>query len=134
MILSVVIVEIFKMSFGGYVNGVYVGIFAENVYTTMCVFAMTCAGLINLFVICKPLNNYRATLFLGASLSVLIIAIIALTSGFSFLELVQMVPLKDYWHHLLIMVTVILADIPICLGLQKLFNKLDITKKFIKKK
>ncbi len=115
MLLSVLIVELFKINIGS---------FSDNIYTTMSVYALTCAGLVSLYTTCYPLNKYRALLFYICLFSVAIIIIFSIIFGFKTLELSQMIPIKEYWHHHLIVISIILLNIPLSNLLQKVFEKL----------
>ena len=118
MIISVLIIEIFKKA---------LGIFDDSVYTTMQVFAILSAGIINLFFVCRPFNKYRIVLFSLATAVVLGIIVISIFAGFDFFLFEAMMPLSDYWHHILIVITVGLLDIPLALLLQYLGNKIELT-------
>ncbi len=123
MVLSVIIVEIFKQS---------IGLFDEAVYTTMSVCSMTLAGTVSLLFTCKPFNKYRAIMFSASLLAILSVILFALTSGLGMLGLVKMIPFGIYWHHLLIVILIVMLDFPLLSLLQKLFAKIklpDFTKK-----
>ncbi len=118
MIFSVLIVEIFRMT---------LGLFPNDVYTTMSIYVLTYTGVINLFITCKPLNKFRAIVFFVNLFIVLLVTALSLSGSFEeLLSLTSLLPLKTYWHHLLIMVSLIILDVPLSLLLQKLFNKLNI--------
>ena len=104
MVINVILIEIAKKS---------IGMFDDNVYTTMSVFAFTFAGLVSLWNICKPLNTYRAFLFYTDLVVIGIISALIISSGASFFEMSKLSPISEYWHHLLIVVSVILLDISI---------------------
>ena len=104
MVINVVLIEIAKKS---------IGMFDDGVYTTMSVFAFTFAGLVSLWNICKPLNTYRAFLFYTDLVVIGIISALIISSGASFFEMSKLSPISEYWHHLLIVVSVILLDISI---------------------
>ena len=116
MIFSVLIVEIFRMT---------VGTFDGQVYDTMGIYALTFAGVINLFVTCYPLNKFRSIVFFSHVFIILVITTLALSGVLtSLLSLTVMLPIAKYWHHLLIVLCIVLLDIPISWLLQKLFNKI----------
>ena len=117
MLLNVIIIEIIKNA---------LGIFDNSVYTTMSVFALTYAGLINLFTTCKPLNKYRALLFFISTACVSAIVLFAIIFGLPALEFVKMIPIKEFWHHHLIVISIILLDIPLSLVFQNAFEKINI--------
>lgn len=124
MTISVVIIEILKKT---------LGLFPENVYTTMSVYALTLAGCINLFITCKPFNKYRALLFGCAIFCVLAITTLTIFGLIPLFSetIFPMIPLSKYWHHLLIVLGIVLIDVPLLIGLQKLFNFIE--KKVVKK-
>ncbi|MBO7345709.1 MAG: HAD-IC family P-type ATPase, partial [Clostridia bacterium] len=95
MLLSVIIIEILKNN---------LGIFDESVYTTMSVFALTYAGIVNLFATCRPLNRYRTLLFFASTACVTAIVLFAIIFGIPMLSFTQMLPLTEYWHHILIVI------------------------------
>ncbi len=115
MLLSVINVEIFK---------IYVAQFSAETYTTMSVYALTCAGLVSLYTTCYPLNKYRSLLFFSCVFIIVIVIIFSIIFGFKTLNLVRMLPMKEYWHHHLIVLSIILFDIPLSSLLQKAFAKL----------
>ncbi len=111
MVFSVLLVYLFEYCFGSSNN--------VAIYTNMKVFALTYAGLISLYFICKPLNIYRSILF-GANASVILAAtLIAVFFGFSMLQLETMMPITKFWPHLLTILGIILIDIPLMILLQK---------------
>lgn len=125
MILSVLIIEIFRMT---------LGTFSDEVYNTMGIYVLTYAGVINLFITCKPLNKYRSVVFFTNLIIILLITAVSLIGGFeNVLSLISMMPLSTYWHHLLIVLGVILIDIPLAFIFQKIFDKINFDK-LIKKK
>ncbi len=125
MILSVLIIEIFRMT---------LGTFSDEVYNTMGIYVLTYAGVINLFITCKPLNKYRSVVFFTNLIIILLITAVSLIGGFeNVLSLISMMPLSTYWHHLLIVLGVIIIDIPLAFIFQKIFDKINF-ENFIKKK
>lgn len=125
MVLSVAIVEIFQAS---------LNYFEPEVYTTMSVFVLTFSGIINLFMICKPLNLFRTVLFLVNFAVVFAVFTITVFNGFPILEYVKMTPFSVYWHHLLIVVSIVLLDIPLSFLLQKVFKNVNLDKLAKKRK
>ena len=101
MVLNVILIEVAKK---------ILGMFPDDVYTTMSVFAFTYAGLISLWNICKPLNTYRSFLFFSVFVVILTISALIISNGSTLLDLAKLSPLSEYWHHLLIILTVILLD------------------------
>jgi len=121
MILSVIIVEIFRIT---------VGCFPGEIYDTMGIYALTFAGVINLFTTCYPLNKFRATIFFSHVIIILVITILSLSGILnSLLSLSVMLPLSTYWHHLLIVLSIVLLDIPLSWLLQKAFSKFELKRK-----
>ena len=117
MTISVIIVEIFKIS---------LNMFDTEVYTTMQVFTIFFSGLINLYHACKPLNFFRSILFFTNLFIVSTIVIISIISGLTFLNFTVMSPLSMYWHHLLIVASIILLDIPLSLLFRSFFDKIKL--------
>lgn len=115
MLLSVLLVEVLKIN---------IHAFSENIYTTMSVYALTCAGLVCLYTTCYPLNKYRALLYFTSVFIVGVIIIFSIIFGFKTLELSRMLPMSEFWHHHLVVIAIVLLDIPLSILLQKLFDKL----------
>ena len=109
MVLSVIIIEIFKQT---------LGIFDDSIYTTMSVFSMTLAGVVSLFFTCRPFNKYRAIMFSGSIIVILGVIIFSLISGLGILQLVSMMPFGLYWHHILIILLIVALDVPLLFILQ----------------
>ncbi len=128
MIFSVILIEVIKLCLGNYVNGVYAGMFSEQTYTTMQVFAIFASGLINLFMACKPLNLFRIILFALNALIISAVIVISIICGLEFLGFEAMSPLREYISHLLILAGIILIDIPISKVIKKLFDKINFDK------
>ena len=126
MILSVIIVEIVRITVGG---------FTPEVYNTMGIYVLTFAGVINLFITCLPLNKFRSAIFFSSLFVILIITAIALNGTLeSMFSLTALTPLNKYWSHLLIIVGITVIDIPLAFILQKLFKKLDLSNIMKKRK
>ena len=126
MVLSVFVVEIFRMTTPN-AN--------KEIFDTMGIYVLTFAGLINLYITCKPLNKYRSFVFISNALLVVIISAIAFTGVLeNIISLVSLLPFKDNLANILIILLITLANIPLSLGLQKLFEKLDLTNIINKKK
>lgn len=104
IIISFLIVEIFRILLHAFPNEVYV---------TLEVYAINITGLLCLFKICSPLNKYRGALFAASAIIVLSILTVSLFNGFPAISLVKMSPVTEYWHHLLILLFVILIDVPL---------------------
>ena len=117
MVISVAIIEIIKKT---------IGIFSDNVYTTMQVYTVLLAGIINLYLVCRPLNKYRVVLFSLASIVTIAVIIIGIFNGLGFFMYEAMQPLSTYWHHILIVLGVGIIDIPLALLLKHLCNKIKL--------
>ena len=129
MLLNVVFIEIFRLT---------LGTFTTNVYITMEVYAFSSAGLICLYNICKPLNKFRGILFSASLICMLIIMLFLIMNGISSPVGYILVPMSDissYWHHILIIINIILLDLPIMKLFNIIFNKNDgkVTNKVRKK-
>lgn len=121
MILSVLVIEIHRLTIGTY---------SSDMYSTLGIYVLTFAGLINLFITCMPLNVYRSIIFFGNLLVVLAFTLISMTGAVGgFLSLLPLVPLGEHLSHLLIILAIIIIDIPLALVLQKLFNKINFARK-----
>lgn len=116
MLISVLIIEVFKKC---------LGIFGDEVYTTMQVFTILCAGVINLMYVCRPFNLLRAVLFSSSAILVLLVICISMFVGLDFFGFSLMMPLSEYWHHVLIVASVILLDIPLSILLQWACSKIN---------
>lgn len=119
MFLGVIVVYIFRFS---------LNFFPADIYNTMSIFALTLAGSVSLFNICKPFNKLRTLLFISSTIIVLGVIIFAIINGFEMLELSRMLPLSKYWHHLLIIFTLVILDFLFFTPIQKLFAKIKINK------
>ncbi len=123
MVFSVAVIEILQIILK--LDSI---VYSTELYRTMQIFALTFAGFISLYGICKPLNTYRSVLFFTILICLLGIFTLVTFNGFNQLGLLALSPLKVYWHHVLIVLCVILIDIPIFRALQYLCSKIKITK------
>lgn len=123
MIFNVIVIEILKKSWG---------YFDENIYTNMQVFSVLIAGVINLLLVCKPLNKYRAILFASSALLVCLVIIFAIFNVVPFVNkffvYTAMMPFTTFWHHIAIVFGLAIIDIPLAILLQKLFTKVKLFK------
>ncbi len=117
MLISFALIEIFRYT---------INAFPSNVYSTMSIYAITFAGIISLYHVCKPLNKYRAVLFFSIFAAMLGVAIYGIFNGLSMLSLVKLAPLSEYWHHVLLIVLVLLIDCALMPLLNKLFKNLKL--------
>ena len=125
MVLSVFVIELFRMQ-NPALN--------KEIYDSMGIYVLTFAGLINLFIACKPLNKYRSLVFFSNMFFVLLITVLAMTTDLgSYISLVKLLPLSKHYIFLTIITLVVLADIPLSILFQRLFKNLEM-KKFYKNK
>lgn len=122
MVLSAVLVGGFRFFLG---NGIHFTI-TDDIYVTMGVYAITYSGLINLFNICKPFNNFRKVLFSLCFTVVVLISAFAIGNGIPILGLEKMSPVIEYWQHILIVVTIILFDIILCAKITDMCSKINV--------
>jgi len=121
MVISVFIVELFRMP-NPSLN--------KEIFDTMGIYVLTYAGVINLFIACRPLNKYRSIIFFSNLLVIIIITVLAMTTNLgSYITLAKLLPLSKYYLDLIIIALIVLADIPLAFILQKLFKKVDLSKK-----
>ena len=114
IVISFFIVEFFRLLLHA---------FPTEVYVTLEVYAITITGLLCLFRICAPLNKYRGTLFFACAVSIGIILIFSVFNGFPAFSFVKTSPLSEYWHHLLIILFVVLVDVPLSYLFYELIEK-----------
>jgi len=123
MVVSVFVVELFRMA------NISSPEYVKEIFDTMGIYVLTFAGLINLYLTCKPLNKYRSFVFFS---SLIVVSLITITSFTGILEnlisLVSLLPLSKYYSNIIMVILIILADIPIAFLLQKIFDKLNIYK------
>ena len=95
--------------------------FSPEIYSTLMIFAMSTAGLIMLFRICQPFNVFRGVLFSLIFVAFTSWVIFSLARGDNmFLHTVALSPSATYWHHIMLLVTLIIADIPLSSWLIKI--------------
>ena len=127
MVLSVVLVELFKLVIG------FSATITPEIYSTMSVIVLNYSALICLYHACKPFNKNTAIMFLAIFGIVTTITLYSIFEGFALMDLKPMVPIfPEMWHHLLIVLCIILLDIPLSTYLIKASNKL-IAKRKLKK-
>lgn len=114
MVLSVAVVEVINL---------FAGRFDEETYRTLGVFAFTFAGLVNLFVICKPFNTFRFILMTGCSIVVSAVFAVTVLSGIPALEFAKLSPVAETYPLLLLLFVIIIVDVPLALLLKKLSDK-----------
>lgn len=126
MILGVLAMDIFGISGGSSIM--------DDPYKTYAIVILTLTGMINLFIICTPLNLYRSILFLICLLIVGSITAVALINGLPILNLSSVMPLSEYGAGLIIIGVALIVDAPVLLLSQKAFNKIGSTSSFTKLK
>jgi len=121
MIFNVIVIEIIKKAWG---------LFDDNIYVNMQVFAILVAGVINLFIVCKPLNKYRSVLFFVSAFLVIMVILFAIFNVIPFIngffKYTAMIPFGNYWHHILIIFGTAVIDVPLAVLLQKLFKNFNL--------
>ena len=128
MVMSVLLVELARIFIHAYTP-------EQMIYETMGIYVLTYAGVINLYVAFKPFNKSRTFLYIACLTIILGITYFSLKGVVnSMLSLAVMLPIVDYWHHLLIVIAIILLDIPLVNLSYKLCSKINLSKLFVKKK
>ena len=119
------ILNVFIISFFGDI------VTAQSTYKTIAVIALTFAGLISLFNICRPLNKYRSILFFLIFGVIFLGSIIMIMNPFvsSLFGLTTLFPFYKYTSQLVLLILVLVLDLPITILLKKLFNFLNSKKK-----
>lgn len=124
MILGVLAIDIFGLSAGSSIM--------NDPYKTYAIVILTLTGMVNLFIICTPLNIYRSVLFFICLAIVGSITAVALINGLPILNLSSVLPLSEYGAGLIIIGVSLIVDAPILLLSQKIFNKIGSTSAFNK--
>ncbi len=108
----------------------------SNVIVTMSVIALTLAGLVSFYNICRPLNTYRALLFSLCALVIIAVIVYSIINGFNMLGLVSLLPFNTHKYHLLMNLGILVFDVAAFIPIQKLCTKIKIPEKinFKKKK
>lgn len=119
MIINVLVIEILKLIFYN---------FPEQVFVTLSVSSITLAGLINLFIISRPLNKYRTILFLSSASIVVSVLTYSVFEGMPLLDLTKLAAFKPLPNPMIILVLISLLNIPIRLFLKKIFDRFNYTK------
>ena len=109
-------------------------LYPNELYYTMMVHVMNFAGLIMLYRICKPFNVFRSVLFAAIALVLGGISIFSLIQGAGMFVLEPLNDLNLYWHHILIVFTVIIMCVPLAGWLENISNQFLWTNKQEKKK
>lgn len=91
----------------------------HEVFCTMAILALTFAGLVNLFNICRPFNRFRTILFSIISALLLILLCITICCGMEFIGLTKLSPSEGHLYHLLELFAIIAMDFPLSIILNK---------------
>ena len=100
------------------------GTFSDEIYTTLGVYAITLAGAISLFFICRPLNIYRSIVFFGHLLFILLLFVLALFGFLLNMGFVIMPAFAISWPLYALLFGVLALDWPILIYSKKLLQKL----------
>ncbi len=121
MLLSVLAIEIHRLAIGTY---------SPEMYSTLGIYVLTFAGVINLFITCLPINGYRSLVFFSNLLIIIIFCVISMTGTVSgLLSLLPLAPLNEHLVHFALIFGITIIDIPLSFGLQKLFDKIKFERK-----
>lgn len=89
------------------------------IFCTMAILALTFAGLVNLFNICRPFNRFRTILFSIISALLIILLCITICCGMEFIGLTKLSPSEGHLYHLLELFAIIAMDFPLSIILNK---------------
>lgn len=92
----------------------------HEIFCTMAILALTFAGLVNLFNICRPFNRFRTILFSIISALLIILLCITICCGMEFIGLTKLSPSEGHLYHLLELFAIIAMDFPLSIFLNKL--------------
>jgi len=119
MIFNVAIMEILKLIYSN---------FPDQIFTTLSVCSFTLAGLINLFVICRPFNKYRTIVFSASAFIVIFVLTYAIFVGLPILELIKLNAFRGLPHPILILIIIVALNVPIRHLLRRRFDRINFTK------
>ncbi len=119
MILNVIAIEILKIIFYNY---------PDQIFTTLSVAAITISGAFNLYLHCRPFNTYRTVLFTSSLFIVVTVLVFAIFEGLPLLELMPLGSFRNMPNPTIILGIMILANIPIGILMEKLFNRFNFDK------
>ncbi len=91
----------------------------HEIFCTMAILALTFAGLVNLFNICRPFNRFRTILFSIISALLIILLCITICCGMEFIGLTKLSPSEGHLYHLLELFAIIAMDFPLSIILNK---------------
>lgn len=114
MLLSVAIILVFEK---------YLPFCSEETFTAISVYSFTLAGTINLFITCRPLNKFRTFLFIGCLIIILSVMTFFMFMGFGN-DLTPIIPAENYYH-LLLLFGIFIIELPIAMGLHRLFKNFN---------
>ena len=97
----------------------------HDYYITMSVYAISFGSLVILYYICKPLNIFRGALFA----LMLLASFLMITVLNDIWMHLTMIPFKEGWQYLLLVVCLVQLDIPLCGILLNWFDKIRNGKK-----
>ncbi len=117
MFLSAALIELFRSTLGD-TN------FDQNIYSTIAVFAVTYSGAIALYKICCPFNKYRAVLYCGVIAVLLTITLLSIAFGFEMLGYSKLTPLTVYWHHILLVIAIVMTNTVLWSTIQNICSKI----------
>ena len=92
----------------------------HEIFCTMAILALTFAGLVNLFNICRPFNRFRTILFSIISALLIILLCITICCGMEFIGLTKLSPSEGHLYHLLELFAIIAMDFPLSIIMNKL--------------
>lgn len=134
MLISVLLILLAQGLLQPHYQGLYPDAYPNAIYYTMMVHVMNFAGLIMVYRICKPFNVFRSILFAIIAIVLTSISIISLVQGAGLFVLEPLNDLNLYWHHILIVITVIVMCVPLAGWLENISNQFISTNKQSKKK
>lgn len=117
MFLSAAFIEIFRLTLGN-------PDFDQNIYSTLAVFAVTYSGAIALYRICCPFNKYRTVLYCGVIAILLTVTLLSISFGFEMLGYSKLVPLTTYWHHILLVIAIVMTNTVLWSTIQNICSKI----------
>ncbi len=97
---------------------------SDETYSTIGILALTLAGAVNLFMICRPFNNYRRILFSIVAVILAAVILVVIFFGLNFLGLVRLALENNGYRHILFVLAIFLLDFPLSLLLQKIYSML----------
>lgn len=102
---------------------------STETYTTMAVLSLTLAGVVNIFMICRPFNTYRTVLFTSIAIIIAVMVAIVVFNGLLFLGLNKLSLAGTGYRHILIVLGLMVLDFPISIFLNYLSSIIKFKKK-----